>query len=477
MSTIIELGKNTWRVGTVTRTGVLIDSENYYATFVEAARGARRAIYITGWEIDTETRLLRGTGRTGGAADQLLSFLNERCRESESLHVYILAWDYALPLALEREWLQKLVFALNGHPRIHFAYHGRHPIGASFHPKLVVIDDSLAFIGGIDLCQRRWDTSRHLKDDPNRRDNDGKPFEPMHDVQAYVEGAAAGALADWFRAEWSSVNGDAIRSNGDAGTRPAARFQGGIPIEASSVGISRTQGTGIFLPRKGAEEIRRLYIDAIRDAERVIYIETQYFTSRAVFLALRDRFGDERKGRLQVAVLLPSTKKIGERIFIEGRHSHYVAALQRRAREHGHRFGAYQVAPEGGTPQDAVHLHSKLLIVDDRFLSIGSANMANRSMGVDTELNLCWELAGATSGPHSIASLRAALLEEHTGRRQSPLGRAWEDESRLIDALDTAADSADCRLHAYHSNPKFPRLSNLAHRIVDPKEPLFKRRR
>ena len=93
---------------------------------------------------------------------------------------------------------------VGGHRRqIRFCLDDDLPFGASQHQKIVVVDDALAFSGGLDLTTRRWDTRAHRLDDPRRVDLAGVPYAPFHDVQAMVDGKAAAALAELARVRWT----------------------------------------------------------------------------------------------------------------------------------------------------------------------------------------------------------------------------------------------------------------------------------
>ncbi len=72
--------------------------------------------------------------------------------------------------------------------QVRFCFDDHHPIGASHHQKIVVVDDELAFCGGIDLTGHRWDTPAHRLDEPARINANGTPYEPYHEVQAMVDG-------------------------------------------------------------------------------------------------------------------------------------------------------------------------------------------------------------------------------------------------------------------------------------------------
>ena len=89
--------------------------------------------------------------------------------------------------------------------RIRFCLDSSLPLGSSQHQKIVVIDNAVAFSGGLDLTIRRWDTSEHLAEHPLRRDPDGKPYPPFHDVQCMVEGEAAVALGEIAAARWAAA--------------------------------------------------------------------------------------------------------------------------------------------------------------------------------------------------------------------------------------------------------------------------------
>ena len=115
--------------------------------------------------------------------------------ERPSLKVYLLLWDFSILYAAEREAFPLLSLQWRTPPRVHFSLDNQVPLGASQHQKIVVVDDCVAFSGGLDLTGRRWDTPTHEIDNPWRIDPGGKPYRPFHDVQAMVDGDAARALA------------------------------------------------------------------------------------------------------------------------------------------------------------------------------------------------------------------------------------------------------------------------------------------
>src|SRR5262249_2866852 len=161
-----------------------------------------------------------------------------------------------------------------------------HPLGASHHSKVVVIDDAVAFVGGIDLAKGRYDTPEHAAGFEWRRDFDGVDLPPHHDVQLMVDGAAARALGDYARGRW-------LRTTGERLEAPAARsdlWPESIRPDLTDVdvGIARTEPP-YGGARAGVREIEALFKDAIAAARKTIYIENLYLTSAAVGDALAAR--------------------------------------------------------------------------------------------------------------------------------------------------------------------------------------------
>jgi phosphatidylserine/phosphatidylglycerophosphate/cardiolipin synthase-like enzyme len=215
------------------------------------------------------------------------------------------------------------------------------------------------------------------------------------------------------------------------------------------------------------EQIKHLYEDAIARAERLIYIETQYFTSHAVHDALcrRMREGD---GALEIVVVMPRGADTSKEKFALGAAQRWIlSSLRATAREHGHALRVLcSVTGDEHGAQVPTFIHSKLLTVDDRLLTIGSANVTNRSMSLDTELNVVWECAADGDGvSHSIARLRANLLSEHAGIELDPgLGLS----RGLCARIDELVGSTKLRLSCIPDSPAEVERSPLLERAFDP---------
>ena len=95
---------------------------------------------------------------------------------------------------------------------VRFGFDDHHPVGASHHQKIVVVDDQLAFCGGIDLTGHRWDTSAHRPDEPARKTPLGKAYGPYHEVQAMVTGPAAASLGVLARDRWRALGAERMPS-------------------------------------------------------------------------------------------------------------------------------------------------------------------------------------------------------------------------------------------------------------------------
>jgi phosphatidylserine/phosphatidylglycerophosphate/cardiolipin synthase-like enzyme len=215
------------------------------------------------------------------------------------------------------------------------------------------------------------------------------------------------------------------------------------------VALSRTEPR---LPplRSPVEEILRLYEDAVASAERFIYIENQYLSSRDFLRALVSRMRDRSRPRLDIVLLLPRRLPSPlEAATLDPLRLRLLDELADEARRTGHHVGVFHpTAIDGDAGDVGVVLHSKLMIVDDRLLSVGSANLINRSMGLDTELNVSWEAGPEDAAlADSIRAVRVDLLAEHCGlSREVRGGHGLENGEGMVGRLDALASNGSCRL-------------------------------
>jgi phospholipase D1/2 len=108
-----------------------------------------------------------------------------------------------------------------------------------------------------------------------------------------------------------------------------------------------------------------------------------------------------------------------------------------RAADVHDRFRVYYPFIEGLKSGTCIDVHSKLTIVDDEIVRIGSANLANRSMGLDTECDLTIEALGREDVRAAICNLRAQLLAEHLGSEPARVRQAIVSTGSLRGAIES----------------------------------------
>lgn len=481
MNPILYPGRNCSGIYEVRQTGLLVDGADYFRAVGLAASLARRYILFTGWQFDSHVRLIRGEEATTENGDILfLPHLQALCRAKPGLRVYILAWDYTVMYGLDREWFQEWIFSWEYQGQIDFRFDRSHPVGACHHQKLAVIDGIIGFVGGMDIASTRWDDRRHLLNNPLRTDTPGQHYEPVHDIQSYLVGPAAAYLAEYFNRRWVRSGGDRLNLD-PVDDEPRFSVTGQLPLGARSVAVSRTEPTLIYPEQNPVYEIKALYGDAINAAEQLIYMENQYFSSQSVYEALIRRMSHRERSRLQVAIILPErSHAITEEIAHGVAQTRILASLRELAIREGHSLGIYFTRSQtDDVRQVSTYIHSKLILVDDRFLSVGSANTTNRSMGLDTEMNVSWEAASEDDRKtiRSIRIIRQSLLLEHTGVRSWAKRRRLAYPRRLVDFLDSLAEAKGFRLEKYEPKLTFGVTRFLADvkmdSLMDPEKPVI----
>jgi hypothetical protein len=182
----------------------------------------------------------------------------------------------------------------------------------------------------------------------------------------------------------------------------------------------------------------------------------------------------QRGPKLEVVIMTPDgadTPK--EKLALGDAQSWVLSSLCKTAREHGHALRVlYSAAPDASGALVATFVHAKLLIVDDRLLSVGSANCTNRSMSLDSELNLTWECSGGPRGERlarSIARLRGSLLCEHAGIEHDP---AFERTQGLIERIDGLTGKSKLRLREVPERPSTIDRDPLLELAFDPETAL-----
>lgn len=426
---LFSVGRNCCVVGAAHRVGLVVDGEAYFRTFMDAALLATRSIAILAWDFNSSTRL-RFDDAEEGPPVQLGDFLNWLVRRRRGLQIHVLDWDYPLVYGTDREFRPLYGFGWRPHRRIHIAYDNTHPLSASHHQKIVVIDDALAFIGGLDLTARRWDTCTHAAND-ERRTYCGKPYPPFHDLMMAVDGDAAREMGTIVRRRWLAATG---RPMPPAPARPlAAPWPESLAVDIREVDVALSQTMPELPDRPGITEVEALYLDIIAAARQSIYIENQYFTAHRIGEALAARLAEPDGPEIIVVVRLFSHGWLEEHTMHVLR-SRLVQRL-RAADVHG-RFHIHYPHIDGLPDGICIDLHSKLMIVDDEILRIGSANLCNRSMGMDSECDASIEARGDPKVAAAIHAFRNRLLGEHLDTPPEAVEAAIQEHGNLQGAIE-----------------------------------------
>lgn len=377
---LLQPGATCWRVERAGRAAFLMENAAYFAALQDALLNARRSILLLGWQFDPRTRLdpeAPGHDRTG----EIGFLLRKLARDNPALDVKLLIWRSPLPIAWSQDFFPMRAGAWFKKQAIDFRLDRPRPLGACHHQKVVVVDDKLAFCGGGDISVDRWDTAEHADHDPRRCTPTGLICQPRHEVMAMVDGAAARALGDLARERWREKTGQPLRPvevDGDPWPAGVAPDLHDVPV-----GIARTEPA--WRGRPGVRENEALHLEAIATARRLIYLENQYVTSPVLSAAIAARL-QERAGPEVVIVSTAQSPSWFDRAAMDGARGALLARL--RAADAYGRLSAWTPLTEGG---GVIVVHSKVTIIDDRFLRVGSTNLNNRSCGFDTECDVAVE--------------------------------------------------------------------------------------
>jgi phosphatidylserine/phosphatidylglycerophosphate/cardiolipin synthase-like enzyme len=428
---LLTPGQTCWCVARADQFACVIDGADYFKHVKASMLRARHRIMLIGWDFDARMTFERGV-KTLPGPNQLGAFLYWMLWKRPALEVYLLRSNLRLLPAFDRVWFGLTPVALVNQvssKRIHFAVDGAHPIGAVHHQKIAVIDDAVAFCGGVDLTVDRWDTRAH-HDDSRRRRTVGRSYGPRHEVSAAVDGAAARALGEQALARWRTATGQSLAPVDAKHTTWPSKLE--PTLCDVDVGIVRT------LPelegRGEVREVEALNLAAIAAARHTIYLENQYLAARRIVDALAARLTED-DGPEIVIVLPRRGKNRLERGTMDGARHRLIQVLW-AADEH-RRLGVYWPVSDGGTP---IYVHSKVMVIDDRLLRIGSSNLNNRSMGFDSECDVAIEAQSSGSEHdnlrHQITSIRNQLVSEHLGASVGEFERAMLEYRSLLKAIE-----------------------------------------
>ncbi|CAH8343882.1 unnamed protein product [Eruca vesicaria subsp. sativa] len=525
----------------------------------DAISNAKHLIYITGWSVYTEITLVRDTRRPKPGGDMTLGELLKK-KASEGVRVLLLVWDDRTSVdVLKKDGLmathdEDTENYFNG-SEVHCVLCPRNPddggsivqnlqVSAMFthHQKIVVVDSEvpsqggggsemrriMSFVGGIDLCDGRYDTPFHslfrtldtVHHDDFHQPNftgasitKGGPREPWQDIHSRLEGPIAWDVLYNFEQRWSKQGGKDIlvklRELSDIIITPSpVMFQedhdvwnvqlfrsidGGAaagfpdsPEVAAEAGL--VSGKDNVIDRS----IQDAYIHAIRRAKDFIYIENQYFLGssfawaadgitpedinalhlipKELSLKIVDKIEKGEKFRVYVVVPMwpegiPESASVQaildwQRRTLEMMYKDVTQALRAQGLEEDPRnyltlfcLGNREVKKEGEyepaerpdpdsdymRAQEArrfmIYVHSKMMIVDDEYIIVGSANINQRSMDGARDS----EIAMGGYQPHHLSHRQPARGQVH-GFRMS----LWYEHLGMLDETFLDPSSLEC---------------------------------
>jgi phosphatidylserine/phosphatidylglycerophosphate/cardiolipin synthase-like enzyme len=338
---------------------VLIDGAEALPRMTEEMAGAKSHVHIAGWYFTPHFALTRDG--EPAILRHLLADLAER------VDVRVLVWAGA-PLPLfrpSRGTVRKMRESLVSGTRIQCALDPKERPMHCHHEKTIVVDDRIAFVGGIDLTSEggdRFDSSDH-----HAR---GRPG--WHDASARIAGPAVGDIAEHFRMRWQEVTGEEL-----APPVPAGRA-GDVELQ-----IVRTVPEHVYEAKPSGDfSLLESYGRALRSAQRLIYLENQFLWSPEIASILTDKLRRPPSDDFRLLIVLPTRPNAGA----DDTRGTLGELVEADAGEG--RLLACTLLARAGRLADPIYVHAKIGIVDDPWLTLGSANLNEHSLFNDTEMNV-----------------------------------------------------------------------------------------
>ena len=410
-------GKTCQRIERADRLRIIFEGRDYFRAVKQAMLNADKTIMMIGWDFDTRIEF-EPDEQTLDGPNQLGEFLSWLTQEREHMQLYMLKWNVGAMQSILRGMVPIGVRPMRFNSNFHFHLDSTHPVGAAHHSKIIVIDDQIAFCGGIDMTAGRWDTCDHLDDQPCRTlPGESEMPKPWHDATIAASGDIACALGDVARERW-------LRATGEELPPPQCDNDPVWPdldLTWSNVPVALARTFPGFQDYDEVREIEALYLAAIARAKDTLYIESQYLASSKLVHAMTERLQEE-DGPEIILVLPRNAEGWLRQKAMDGARVRMLEHLW--AHDTYNRFAAYYPVTTSGEP---IYVHAKILILDDDVIRVGSSNLNNRSMGFDTETDLAVEAAQCEDPAAiraSIAGLRASLISEHLGVSEEKLADA-----------------------------------------------------
>ncbi|HKV31620.1 MAG TPA: phospholipase D family protein [Candidatus Dormibacteraeota bacterium] len=407
---------------------VLIDGADALQAMAVAIAEARSHVHVTGWYLTPTFAITRGERPV--VLKQLLAEIAAR------IPVRVLIWA-GVPLPVMKPWrgdVRKVREQLTAGTRIQCALDARERPMHCHHEKTILIDDRIAFVGGIDLTDfngDRWDTPDHR----------ARGAVGWHDVAARIDGPAVQDVAKNFAMRWEATTGEKLPAV--ATPRPA----GDLDLQ-----IVRTVPDGMYSQlRRGEFRILESYLRGLRAAQRFIYLENQFLWSPEILAVLREKLARPPTPDFRLVLVLPARPDSG------GDDTRGQLGTLLQADGDGGRLLACTLYAIGGEKDWPVYIHAKVGIVDDAWMTIGSANLNEHSLFNDTEMNVVTHDAGLTR------QTRLRLWAEHL---QRPADEVAADPIAVIDGVwkPIASEQSERRKRGERSTHRLTLLPGISRR-------------
>ena len=419
---------------------VLVDGADALPRLVAELRKARSHVHVAGWHVSPHFALTRDGRRTTLRA--LLAGLAER------VDVRVLVWAGS-PLPLfhpDRKEVDGVRHALAFGTRIQFAADAKERPMHCHHEKLIVVDDRVAFVGGIDLTTLggdRFDTTEHV----------ARASVGWHDATAVLRGPIVADVAEHFRLRWQEITGEELA----APKRP--RRAGDVQLQ-----LVRTVPEKIYgaVPR-GEFRILEAYTRALRSAQKLVYLENQFYWSSEIAEILERKLAHPPSDDFRIVLLLPVDPNNGA----DDTRGQLADLLE--CDGGAGRVLACTITALGELGPCPVYVHAKIGIVDDRWFTIGSANLNEHSLFNDTEVNVI------ACDPGLARSTRVRLWAEHLQTTERAVSG---DPTRVIDELWRPVAEEQRRRRERgeqqtHRLSQLPHLSRRTRRLLGPVQGLL----
>jgi phosphatidylserine/phosphatidylglycerophosphate/cardiolipin synthase-like enzyme len=376
---------------------VLVDGAEALPRIAEVLARARSYVHIAGWHMTPEFGLTRDDH-----ASRLRDLLGDL---AERIEVRVLLWGGSpLPLFTpDRSAVRAVRDELIRGSRVRCALDTHERPMHCHHEKLLIVDGEVAFVGGIDLTSLggdRFDSSDHPM-----RSRLG-----WHDAASRICGPAVADVARHFASRWRETTGESL-----AESPPPPPF-GGVELQ-----VVRTVPEKIYesLPH-GDFRILEAYTRALRAAREFVYLESQFLWSGQVVEILAGKLRDPPSESFRIVVVLPARPNNG------ADDTRGQLGVLGRADDGARRFLATTISARTGELSGPLYVHAKIGIIDDEWLTLGSANLNEHSLFNDTEMNI------VTCDPAIARETRLRLWSEHLER---PIDEVSGDAARVIDEL------------------------------------------